>query len=148
MQYNEMNYTEKRQFEATLTIGQRAKMRRMEKEFAEQIQPINRASVERENQVRAEAYKSLRIAERIQELEKAHSPRIFELREQFKAIQEELNAANEELSEARSKIQTEPYHAASQDPEVKAIDTIWRNIKKMQAEKFQKLVDSFAKVDA
>lgn len=148
MLYKEMNYTQKREFEATLTIGQRAKMRRMEKEFAEQIQPINYASHAREEEVRKEAWKALKIAERVKELESALHPEIFSLRAQIETLQEQLSKAQNELAEKRSDIQAEPYSAAYNDPEVKAIKAIWSKTKEMQAEKFQKLVDSFVKVDA
>lgn len=149
MNYEEATYKEKQAFEKTLTIAQRAKLRRLEKEFAEQILPINRASHAREEQVRKEAWKSLKVSERIQELENSYSQKLFDLREQYKKIQEELNATLAEQSEKRSQISTEPYHAVNDDPEVKAINAIWHNTRTAQKEKFQKLVDSFAvKVEA
>ena len=143
MLYKEMNYTQKREFEATLTIGQRAKMRRMEKEFAAQIQPINYASHAREEEVRKEAWKALQISERVKELEAAAHPQIFSLREQIQTLQEQLTKAQNELAEARSDIQAEQYSAAYNDPEVKAIKAIWSKTREIQAQKFQQLVDSF-----
>ena len=143
MNYEEATYKEKQAFEKTLTTAQRGKLRRLEKEFAEQNLPINRASNAREEQVRNEAYKSLKISERIQELENSYAQKLFDLREQRTAIENELNAVLEEQSEKRSQISTEPYHAVNDDPEVKAINAIWRNTRAAQKEKFQKLVDSF-----
>ena len=149
MQYAEMTYTEKRNFEKTLTMGQRAKMRRMEKEHQEQIQPIGWASHKAEDEARREAYKTLKIAERIQELEAENAPRLSELREQFKAIQEELNKLTNEINEKRTDIQTEAYSAAHNDPQVKTLQGVWRQIKDAQKVQFQKLVDSFeVKVNA
>lgn len=149
MQYAEMNYTQKREFEKTLTIGQRAKMRRMEKEHQEQIQPIGWASHKAEDEARREAYKTLKIAERIQELEAENAPRLSELREQFKAIQDELNKLTNEINEKRTDIQTEAYSAAYNDPQVKTLQGVWRQIKDAQKIQFQKLVDSFeVKVNA
>jgi vacuolar-type H+-ATPase subunit I/STV1 len=144
MQYKEMNYTQKQEFEKSLTIGQRAKMRRLEKEFKAQIQPINWASHAREEEVRREAWKSLKVGERVDALEAAHSPKINSLREQIAALQEELDKTREELSEERSKIQSEPWQVAGNDPEVKAMNAIWRKTKEVQEIKFQQLVDSFA----
>jgi hypothetical protein len=144
MQYKDMNYTQKQEFEKSLTIGQRAKMRRLEKEFKAQIQPINWASHAREEEVRKEAWKTLKIGERIEALEEAREPRINSLRNQISALQEELDKEREEWAEERSKIQSEPWQVAGNDPEVKAMNAIWRKTKEVQEIKFQQLVDSFA----
>lgn len=143
MNYKEATYTEKQAFEKTLTISQRAKLRRMEKEHKEQIQPINWARCAREEEVRREAYVTLKIAERVKELEETSAPRIYELREQLKAIEKELLQLLQEQGEAKSKIQTEPYRVASDDPQVKAMVSIWRKTKEAQEAKIQELVDSF-----
>jgi hypothetical protein len=84
-----------------------------------------------------------KCGERIKALEEAHTPKIQALRDQFKALQEELAKAQEELAEERSKIQTEPYTASYDDPQVKAIEKIWGKIKEAQEVKMQNLVDSF-----
>ena len=143
MNYKEATYKEKQAFEATLKTSQRAKIRKMEKEFKEQIQPMMWARSAREQEVRKEAWTSLNCGERIKAVEEAHAPKIQGLRDQFKALQEELTKAQEELAEERSKIQTEPYTLAGCDPEVKAIQTIWRKMKEAQEVKIQNLVDSF-----
>ena len=148
MLYKEMNYTQKRQFEATLTPHQRRKMRKMEQEFKEQAQPIAQARHKREDLVRKESWVSLNCAERIKEVEAAAAPRVAELRSQIQALQDELNALQQKTADTRCDIQTEVYTAAYSDPEVKALDSILQNVRQTQAEKFQKLVDSFAKVDA
>jgi len=140
MLYTDMNYKEKQAFEATLTPAQRSKIRKLEKQVKEQLQPINWASHARAAEVRKESYVSLNIAERIEALEAQHAPRLQELRDQFKAIQEELNKVQEELGEARSLIQSEPYHAAGQDPEVKAMNAIYRQIKEQQEKKLNDLI--------
>jgi hypothetical protein len=143
MLYKDMNYTQKQEFEKTLTIGQRAKMRRLEKEFKAQIQPINWASHARQEEVRKEAWKTLKIGERIEALEAAHSPNIDALREQIEALQVEFSKAREELAEERSKIQSEPWLAAGNDPEVKAMNAIYRKTHEVQTIKFQQLIDTF-----
>ena len=149
MQYAELNYTEKRNFEKTLTPAQRGKMRKMEKEHQEQIQPIGWASHKAEDEARREAYKTLRIAERIKELEAEKQPRLLELRAQFEAIQNEINKIQNEINEKRTDIQVEAYQAASNDPQVKTLQGVWRQIKDAQKIQFQKLVDSFeVKVNA
>jgi len=143
MLYKEMNYTQKREYEATLTIGQRAKLRRMEKQFKEQIQPIMWASHAREEELRREAWVNLEVAKRIKDLEDLHAPEIASLREKIQELQKELTAVTELVSEARSEIQTQPYQIASDDPEVKAMRAIWRKTKEVQTEKVQELIDSF-----
>ena len=135
-----MSYKEKQAFEATLTPAQRSKIRKLEKQIKEQLQPINWASHARDTQVRQEAYVSLNIAARIEALEAQHAPKIQELRDQFNAIREALDKAQDDLAEARSAIQSEPYHAAGQDPEAKAINAIWHRTKEQQNEKLNNLI--------
>lgn len=143
MNYKEATYKEKQAFEKTLTISQRAKMRRLEKQFQDQIQPIMWASNAREEELRLEAWKSLNCSERIEELDESASPRIADLREQIQVLQDELSKVLEELNEAKSNIRTEPYRTAANDPELKAMNAIWRKTQEVQAKKFQELVDSF-----
>ncbi len=143
MDYKTATYSERQAFEKTLTTSQRAKMRRMEKEFTAQIQPIGWASNARQEEIRQEAWASLKVAERIKKLEEDAAPQINEILEQIQALQNELSEKKEELAEARSKIQTEPYMLAGEDAEVKAMNAIWRKTKEVQEVKFQKLVDSF-----
>ena len=143
MNYEEATYTEKRAFEKTLTTSQRAKLRRMEREHKEQIQPINWASHAREEEVRREAFVTLKIAERVKELEEATAPKINSLNEQIQELAKQLDEAREELYKERSKIHTEPYQVAIDDPQVKAMVSIWRKTKEAQEAKIQELVDSF-----
>jgi hypothetical protein len=143
MNYKEMNYKEKQAFKASLKPSQRTKLNKMEKEAQEQIQPMMWARGTRQEEVRKEAWTALNCAERIKAVEEAHAPKIQALRDQFKALQEELAKAQEELAEERSKIQTEPYTASYDDPQVKAIEKIWGKIKEAQEVKMQNLVDSF-----
>ena len=143
MNYKEMNYKEKQAFKASLKTSQRTKLNKMEKEAQEQIQPMMWARGTRQEEVRKEAWRTLNCGERIKALEEAHAPKIQGLRDQFKALQEELSKAQEELAEERSKIQGEPYILAYSDPQVKAIETIWGKIKETQEAKIQKLVESF-----
>ena len=143
MQYTEMTYKEKREFEATLTTAQRGKIRKMEKEFTEQVQPVRWASNARLEEVRKEAWKTLKIAERVKELEDAHAPQIFELREKIQKLQEELSTIQEKVSETRSKIQAESYSASYADPQVKAMDAIEKKMKEQQHKKLQSLIEGF-----
>jgi hypothetical protein len=143
MLYQEMNYNQKREFEATLTTAQRGKIRKMEKEFTEQIRPINWAQNARLEEVRKEAWKTLKIDERVKELENTHAPQIFELRETIKKLQEELSSIQENVSETRSKIQAESYTVSYDDAQVKAMDAIWRKTKEQQDKKLQSLIDGF-----
>jgi dGTP triphosphohydrolase len=136
MQYTEMTYKEKREFEATLTTAQRGKIRKMEKEFTEQTQPIRWASNARLEEVR-------KIAERVKDLEDAHAPQIFELREKIQKLQEELSTIQEKVSETRSKIQAESYSASYADPQVKAMDAIEKKMKEQQHKKLQSLIEGF-----
>jgi hypothetical protein len=143
MNYKELTYKEKMAFEATLKPSQKAKIRKMKKETEEQIQPINWARNAREQEVRKEAWTSLKCGERIATLENAHAPKLHALGNQLQAIQEELSKAREELAEERSKIQTEPYRLIDLDPEVKAMQAILRKMREAQEVKIQNLVDSF-----
>lgn len=143
MQYTEMTYKEKREFEATLTTAQRGKIRKMEKEFTEQTQPVRWASNARLEEVRKEAWGTLKITERVKELEASHAPQIFELHEQIKKLQEELSTIQETVSETRSKIQAEAYSAAYDDAQVKAMDAIEKKMKEQQHKKLQALVEGF-----
>jgi hypothetical protein len=140
VKYTELSYKEKQAFEATLTPAQRAKIRKLEKQNKETLQPINWASHARDEQVRKELYVSLNIAARIEALEAQHAPKLQELRDQFKAIQEQLNQELEELAEARSQITSEPYHAAGQDPQAKAINAIFRQMREQQENKLNDLI--------
>ena len=149
MNYKEATYKEKQAYEATLKPSQRAKIRKMEKEFKEQINPVNWASHARQEQVRKEAWAALNITERMEALDKAVEPRLQELRNQMKALEIELNKILEEKAEERSKIHQEPYTVAYEDPQVKAMGAIYRQMKEAQEIKLQKLIDSFeVKVDA
>lgn len=148
MLYAEMNYRQKREFEATLTPYQRQKMRKLEKEFQAQALPIQQAKYAREEIVRKESWVSLKCGERINELEAENAPRFAELREQIEALRNELTDLQEKVYETRSNIQTEVYTASYNDPEAKALEAILSRTREAQREKFQKLVDTFAKVDA
>lgn len=143
MNYKELTYKEKEAYFSTLKPSQKAKFRKMEKEFKEQINPINWASHARQEEVRKEAWATLKITERMEEVEKANEPRLQVLREGLKTIQDEINQILEERAEARSKIHQEPYVLAYEDPEVKAMNAIWHKMKEAQEIKFQKLIDSF-----
>jgi hypothetical protein len=145
MNYKEATYKEKQAFEATLTTSQRGKIRKMEKEFKEQIQPINWASHAREEEVRKEAWATLKISERMEALDKTHEPRLKVLREGLETIQTEINQILEEKAEERSKIHQEPYTLAYEDPQIKAMDAIYIKMKEAQEAKIQKLVESFQK---
>lgn len=148
MLYKEMNYTQKREYEATLTIGQRAKLRRMEKAQKEQIQPIQWASNAREEEIRKEAWKTLDCTARINASEAEYAPRVNAIQEQINALHEELSALKKEAYDKRSDISIEPYQVVADDPEVKAMHAIWKKTREVQERNFQELVDSFAKVDA
>lgn len=139
-----MNYKEKQAFEATLTTAQRSKIRKMEKEFKEQIQPINYANHARQEIVRKESWKTLKIGERIEALEAASAPKIQNLREMYKAIADELNQFQLELSETKSNIQAETFLAAGNDPEVKAMQAIYRQIKEQQDKKLNDMITTMA----
>lgn len=143
MEYTEMTYKEKREFEATLTTAQRGKIRKMEKEFTEQTQPVRWASNARLEEVRKEAWGTLKITERVKELEDAHAPQIHELRTQIQKLQEELSTIQETVSETRSKIQAEAYSAAYDDAQVKAMDAIEKKMKEQQHKKLQALIEGF-----
>jgi phage host-nuclease inhibitor protein Gam len=143
MNYKEATYTEKQAFEKTLTIGQRAKMRRLEKQFKDQIQPIMWASHAKEEELRQEAWKTLNCEQRIEELETEYAPRLQELRDQIEALQEQFSKLQNESYDKRSDIRTEPYMVAGNDPEVKAMNAIWRKTREVQEAKFQQLIDTF-----
>jgi uncharacterized protein (UPF0335 family) len=143
MDYTEMTYKEKREFEATLTTAQRGKIRKMEKEFTEQTQPVRWASNARLEEVRKEAWATLKLTERVKELEEAHAPQIFELHEKIQKLQKELSTIQETVSETRSKIQAEAYSAAYDDPQVKAMDAIGQKMKEQQRKKLQALIQGF-----
>ena len=143
MQYTEMTYKEKREFEATLTTAQRGKIRKMEKEFTEQTQPVRWASNARLEEVRKEAWATLKLTERVKELEDTHAPQIHELREKIQKLQEELSTIQETVSETRSKIQAEAYSMAYDDAQVKAMDAIERKMKEQQHKKLQALIEGF-----
>lgn len=149
MNYKELSYKEKEAFFATLKPSQKAKLRKMQKEFKEQLSPINFASHARQEQVRKEAWATLKTTERMEALDKAVEPRLQVLREGLKTIQTEINEILDEKAEARSKIHQEPYTLAYEDPEVKAMGAIYRQMLEAQEIKLQKLIDSFeVKVDA
>lgn len=148
MQYSEMNYTQKREFEKTLTTAQRGKLRKMQKQHEEQIQPIGWASHAREEEVRKEAWVSLNCAERIKEVEAEARPRLAEIEKQIEALREEYKQISDAVSETRSSIQVETYTAAGNDPEAKAMRAIWRKTKEVQERKFNELAESFQKVEA
>ena len=143
MNYKEATYTEKQAFEKTLTTSQRAKLRRMEREHKEQIQPINWARCTREEEVRREAFVTLKIAERVKELEEASTPKINSLNLQIQELAKQLDEAREELYKEERKIHTEAYDVVLDDPQVKATVSILRKTREAQDAKIQELVDSF-----
>lgn len=143
MQYAEMTYKEKQAFEKSLTVGQRGKIRRLEKQFAEQIQPMNWASHAREEEVRKEAWVTLRIEERVNELEESNRPRIHELQSKIEELGKELANIQENVSEERSKIRAESYSMAYDDPQVQAMNAIIKKTREQQRNKLQSLIDSF-----
>ena len=149
MNYKEASYKEKEAFFATLKPSQKAKLRKMQKDFKEQLSPINIANHARQEEVRKEAWANLKTTERMEALEKSYEPRLKVLREGLQTIQTEINEILEEKSEARSKIHQEPYALAYEDPEVKAMRAIYAQMLEAQETKLQKLIDSFeVKVDA
>jgi hypothetical protein len=143
MNYKEATYKEKEAFKKTLTTSQRTKLRRMENEHKEQIQPINYASHARMEEIRREAWVTLKVSERVKELEEATNPKIDSLNEQIQELAKQLEQVREELYEARSKIQTEPYQVAYDDPQVLAMNSIWHKTKEAQEAQLQRLIDGF-----
>jgi uncharacterized protein YPO0396 len=148
MNYKEMTYKEKSAFEKTLTTSQRSKLRKMEQEHKDVLQPINWASNKREEEVRIQAWKNLKIQERLEALEAENAPKRQELKEKIDALNAELRELNDKINEARTNIQVEAYQAASNDPEVKTLNAVWRQIKEAQELKFQQLINSLTKVNA
>jgi hypothetical protein len=143
MQYTEMTYKEKQAFEANLTTAQRGKIRKMEKLFVEQNQPLGWAEHERAQEVRKESWTSLKCDERIKAVEEANAPRIAELGAQITELQEQLSAIREEVAEQRSQIHQDVYIACDNDPQVKAINSIRIKTKEQQRRKLNELVDGF-----
>jgi len=149
MNYKEASYKEKEAFFATLKPSQKAKFRKMQKDFKEQLSPINNASHARQEQVRKEAWATLKTTERMTAVEESYEPRLKALRESLQAIQTEISEILDEKAEVRSKIHQEPYTLAYEDAEVKAMRAIYSQMLEAQEIKFQKLIDSFeVKVDA
>lgn len=143
MDYKTATYKEKKEFEKTLSISQRAKMRRMEKAQKEQIDPMNWASHAREQEVRREAWVTLKVSERVQELESATAPTLQSLREQIEKLEEQFEQVRKELYEAISNIKSEPYNVVYDDPQVKAMNAILHKTREAQEAKFQQLINSF-----
>lgn len=149
MNYKQATYKEKQAFEKTLTISQRAKIRRLEEEQKNTLQPVGWASHKREEEVRIQAWKDLKIQERIEALEAENAPKRQELKEKIDALNAELRELNDKISEMRTDIQVEAYQVASNDPEVKTLNAVYRQIREAQELQFQRLIDSFvAKVNA
>ena len=149
MNYKELTYKEKEAYFSTLKPSQKAKFRKMQKDFKEQLNPINFANHARQEQVRKEAWKALNITERMTAVEESYEPRLKVLREGLQTIQTEINEILDEKAEARSKIHQEPYTLAYEDAQVKAMSAIYRQMLEAQEIKFQKLIDSFeVKADA
>ena len=144
MDYKTATYKEKEAFEKALSITQRAKVRRMKKAQEEQIQPINWATHAREEEVRREAWVTLEVSERVQELEKASTPTLQLLKEQIEKLQEQFEQARKELYEAIGDIKSEPYNAVYNDSQMKALNAIRHKTREAQEAKFQELIDSFS----
>lgn len=143
MEYTEMTYKQKRDFEANLTTAQRGKIRKMEKLFVEQNQPLGWAEHERAQEVRKESWTSLKCDERIKALEESKAPAIAELTAKIKELQEQLSEIREEVAEGRSQIHQEVYVACDNDPQVKAINAIRIKTKEQQRRKLNELVNGF-----
>jgi DNA integrity scanning protein DisA with diadenylate cyclase activity len=143
MNYTEMTYKEKRDYEATLTTAQRGKIRKMEKLFTEQNQPLGWAEHERAQEVRKESWVSLKCDERIKALEESKAPEIAELSAKIKELQIQLSEIREGLDKERSEINQEVYTACDNDPQVKAINAIRVKTKEQQRRKMNELVNGF-----
>lgn len=143
MEYTEMTYKQKRDYEANLTTAQRGKIRKMEKLFVEQNQPLGWAEHERAQEVRKESWVSLKCDERIKALEESKAPAIAELSAKIKELQEQLSEIREEVAEGRSQIHHEVYVACDNDPQVKAINAIRIKTKEQQRRKLNELVNGF-----
>jgi hypothetical protein len=149
MNYKQATYKEKQAFEKTLTTSQRAKIRRLEEEQKNTLQPVGWASHKREEEVRLQAWKDLKIQERLEALEAENAPKRAELKEKLDALNAEIRELNEKISATRTDIQVEAYQAAGNDPEVKTLQAVYRQIREAQELQFQRLIDTLVvKVNA
>jgi len=126
-----------------LTAPQRAKVRKLEKSHEGTTNPISRASYAREQEVRAQAWKDLKVSERIEALESEYLPQMKAIEEQRKALWEQYQELSNKLADLRGDISAEPYQAVYADPQYKAIRAILKQSNEAHEAKMTELLASF-----
>lgn len=140
-----MNYKEQRAFEATLTPAQRAKIRRLEKDYEEKLNPIRNYHWKRYEDVKREAFKTLNCDQRVRESEEALKPQMNAITEQIRQLNEQYIQLQNELMKKRDVIFDEAYAIAGNDPQVLATGEIWKEIKETYAKQKEELFASLQK---
>lgn len=125
---------------AELEPKARAKYRKLMKEYEATLNPVRSAKIKLENELRLKAYKELDIIERVEQAEAPIRQQLAEINVQLKELNAKWRELSDQLSNVASDIQVEPYQVAYNDPQVKALSSIWDNINETQAQKLEEFL--------
>jgi hypothetical protein len=140
-----MDYKEQRAFEATLTTAQRKKIRTLEKDYEQRLNPIRNFHWKRYEEVKREAFKTLNCDQRVRESQEALKPQMEAITEQIQRLNAQYVELQNELMKKRDEIYDEVYAIASSDPQVLATGEIWKEIKETYAKQKGELFASLQK---
>ena len=127
-----------------LTKAQKAKVRKLEKEHLDKLNPVRSYHWERYEQVKREAFKTLNCEERVKEIREEITPKIKAIREQIQKLQQEQSKLAEEQHQREDAVYGEAYNFASNDPQVLATGQMWKNLKEKHAKNTEELLASFS----
>jgi len=118
------------------------------KEYEATLNPVRTAKIRLENEVRVKAWRELNVSERVEEAKRPIREQMAEVEAQLKELNAKWRELSDQLSNAANDIQVEPYEVAHNDPQVKALSTIWGTINEAHAKKLEQLIESTQEVHA
>lgn len=130
-----------------LTPSQRAKYRKMFKEYNAILEPVRSAKIRLEDEMRKQAYIDLQIDQRVKAVSTPIREQMAEIERQRNELSQKWQELANRLSDETLTIQTEAYSAGYNHPQVQALSAIWQDINEAHAKKLEEFLSSTQSVE-
>lgn len=118
----------------------RAKYRKLIKEYEATLNPVRSAKIKLEHELRIQAYKDLNIHERVIEAKRPVREQMAEVEEQLRVLNGKWRELSDQLNSVANDIEIEHYQVAYNDPQVRALSTIWNTINETHVKKLEEFL--------